>query len=59
VGTGLSAVVVICVVHLWLAPESRLYGSYAGQQVCNRTNEIALTPQKSGSGKLSGLIPVE
>jgi YihY family inner membrane protein len=43
VGTGLSAVVVICVVHLWLAPESRLYGTYAGQQVCNRTNEITLT----------------
>jgi hypothetical protein len=27
-------------------------GSYAGPQVCNRTNEISLTPQKSASGKL-------
>jgi hypothetical protein len=26
-------------------------GSYAGPQVCNRTNEILLTPQKSASRK--------
>ena len=26
-------------------------GSYAGPQVCNRTNEISLTPQKSASRK--------
>jgi hypothetical protein len=27
-------------------------GSFACPQVCNRTNEISLTPQKSASGKL-------
>ena len=26
-------------------------GSYPGSQVCNRTNEISLTPQKSAAGK--------
>jgi|HubBroStandDraft_6_1064221.scaffolds.fasta_scaffold608372_3 hypothetical protein len=28
-------------------------GSYAGPQVCNRTNEISLTPQKSACGKFA------
>ena len=30
--------------------------SYARPEVCNRTNEISLTPQKSASGKLPGSI---
>jgi hypothetical protein len=33
-------------------------GSYAGPQVCNRTNEVSLTPQKSAWGKCTDLSEI-